>query len=72
MKTNKQITQELIKSANITQDDWAVDVLPIDDKYARGYLEAMISQANEQDIPQDLEEFRELLIRWTNWDIWGK
>lgn len=72
MKTDKQITQSLIKSADISQDDWTIDVLPIDDKYARGYIEAMISQINEQGISQDMEEFRELLIRWTNWDIWGK
>jgi hypothetical protein len=48
-----------VKKINIRQEDWVEDILDmITDRYAKGYVEAKLSELYNS-IPSDREDFRE-------------
>lgn len=71
--SQKTETIHKFRIADIRDDDFPQCVLrTIEDKYARGFLSAKVSQMNDEDRDYREEEFREDLIEVCNWDIWDK
>lgn len=71
---NKEQVIEAIKAADIKVNpyDWYDRISgQIEDKYARGQLDAKVAQLGDIFCSDD-EEYREELLRWCSWDIWGK
>ena len=63
---------ELIKSADISKDFWSYEILDtIQNKYAKGYLSAKLSELNES-LCEDQEYWRKDFLSACEHNIWNE
>lgn len=68
----KQRIIDLIKNADISNDFWSYEILDtIQNKYAKGYLSAKLSELNES-LCEDQEDYREDFLSACEYNIWNE
>jgi hypothetical protein len=69
---NYRETIQEIQNADLSDIDWLYRILSrIEDKYARGYLTCKADSLSES-LSQETQDFREEMIEYCNYKIWGK